>query len=231
MSFSTAIPEKPNVMYIWSVMDELIKEFSEKISKMQPDSEKDAKAFDAIILAMNKLQDYSVKMQSLLWWWLPDMLEKARLGKEAGLVFKNHFGDDRLPPLEGVKSMTYIRDIILPFMKYIADIDSEGWLVLLCKKVGVDFDNQIELARSVVAGIKNRIEDYDRSHTSSADQKTTDVASRQQEISASTKHIKGVSVTISGYFAAEIVDEDNLGLEDTRTLGDASPQPTSFLQN
>lgn len=216
MTFSTAIPEKPNVMYIWSAMDELIEKFSEEISKIPPDSEKDAQAYDAIILAMNELKDYSLQMQKLLWWWPPHMLRKAEIGKDAGLVFKNHFGEDRLPPLEGVKSMTYIRDIILPFMKYISDIDSEGWLVILCTKVGVDFDNQIELARSVVAGIKNRIENYDRSHTSSAEQETTDVASRQQEFSASTKHIKTVSVTINGYFAAEIVDADDLGQEDTR---------------
>lgn len=202
MTFSTAIPEKPNVMYIWVAMDELIEKFSEKISKIQPDSQKDATAFDEIILAMNELKNYSLEMQKLLWWWPPHMLRKAEIGKDAGLVFKKHFGEDRLPPLAGVKSMTYNRDIILPFMRYIADIDSEGWLVSLCEKVGVNFKDQIKIANDVADGIKNKIEDYN--------------CSRQQEITASTKHTRRVSVTFSGYFAAEIVEEENFGQEDKK---------------
>jgi hypothetical protein len=65
-------------------------------------------------------------------------ITKANLGLRAKNLFREKYGPERLAPIKGIKSLAFVKNVILPFQENTRRIEHEWWLVYLCQLVGMD---------------------------------------------------------------------------------------------
>ena len=112
----------------------------------------DEEAFQLCNNTMKELFEIGRTAEALNFYKHP--IKKAQMGLRAKNLFAEKFGPEQMPPLKGMKSLTFIKHVIVPFQENTTKVNHEGWLLTLCKLVGIDLLAQAEQAQ--MCAEKNR---------------------------------------------------------------------------
>lgn len=119
-----------------------------------PSSEQDKTAYERSRKAIKEMIDTGREAQSISLWW--DPLRKATLGLQARHAFKNNFGPEETPPVEGLMSLAFLKNVILPHIENCQRVEYDYFLINLCSLVGIDLAAEAEHAKAL-ADVYKRI--------------------------------------------------------------------------
>ncbi len=151
------------VVELWKDLQSDFQQFI-KDENISVSSKEDERAYDISKDAIAEMIRIGLEAEQINFFLHP--IQKSMLGLQAKGLFTKKFGVEKIPPINGCKSLAFVERVIIPFVSNTEKIQHEWWLVYLCKIVGMDLANETteakrlkELFKGVVAAKKLEMRD------------------------------------------------------------------------
>lgn len=185
-----------DLLKLWDDLEQLFNTFNSD-NTTPASSKEDDEAFELAHKAIREMIADGRASQVMAMWY---PLAKAELGLKAKNALLNNFGPDQTPPIKGIKSLAFLRDVILPHVDNAQKVEYDYIFTYLCSFVGIDVEAERVQAGELAQHYRRIIASMEL-----ADEAPKEVVGEQFRLfRSSSKEVLPASIIESAAAAAEL---------------------------
>jgi hypothetical protein len=125
-----------DLLMLWNDLEKLFNTFNAE-NTTPASSQEDADAYALAHKAIQEMIKDGRDSQAMAMYY---PYAKAQLGLKAKNALATNFGPEETPPIQGVRSLAFLRDVILPHIQNAKKVEYDTIFTYLCSFVGIDIE-------------------------------------------------------------------------------------------